>query len=188
MEAPTTTIDQETVSEDASLGEDTNTLYLRHCELNYVKVKDLNQYFTLKTLGVEPFYLYRNTAQNFMGKLHGSIEKAIALTQELEAGEKIPDGSWYEVSISENEDPKSQLRFRLNLVVSVFNGKPYLHLRNYVYLKEQEMWQPTRRGLRLAIDESECNRMKSFMYSKMKNTPLRFPELSAANGQHTPKN
>ena len=170
MEAPAVPINQNNVSEDNSFGAgDDNRLYLRHCEMNYVKQNDRNQYFTLKSLGVEPFHLYRNSAQDFLGKLHCSIAEGKTLAQKLETGEKIPDGSWHEMQISENEDPKSQLRFRLNLVVSVFNGKPYLHLRNYVFLKDKEMWQPTKRGIRLAIEESECERMKTFMDLKMKH-------------------
>ena len=145
-----------------------DTLYLSHCELNYVKQNEINPYFTLKSLGMEPFHLYKSNAQDFLGKLHCSISEGLVLTQKLNEGEKFPDEIWYETLLSENEDPKTNLRFRLMLVVSVFNGKPYLHMRNYVLLEDKNMWQPTKRGVRLAINESECECMKNFMDIKMK--------------------
>lgn len=145
-----------------------DSLYLKHCELKYVRQNDSNQYFTLQSVGMEPFHLYKNGAQEFLGKLYQSLKEAQKLVDKVEGGIKLGDGTWHETLVSENEDSKSQLRFRLNIVVTVFNGKPYLHLRNFVFLKDKQIWHPTKRGVRFAIDPKDCDRMKEFIDLKMK--------------------
>ena len=135
-----------------------DTLYLAHGELNFVKQNGSNMYFTLKTLGMIPFHLYKNSAQEFLGKLNECIRVGQKL---VDSAKKPADGTYHEIVISENLDPKLELRFRLNLVVSVYNGKPYLHLRNFVFIKDQQIWHHTKRGVRLAIDQKEADAMKA---------------------------
>ena len=157
---------QQPQQSDKASSED--SVYLRHCELKYVKQNDSNQYFTLQSVGMEPFHLYKNGAQEFLGKLYQSLKEAQKLVEKIDGGIKLGDGTWHETLVSENEDSKTQLRFRLNIVVTVFNGKPYLHLRNYVFLKDKQIWHPTKRGVRFAIDQKDVDTMKEFIDLKMK--------------------
>jgi len=150
-----------------------DTVYLSHSELTYVKLSEKNRYFTLGCIGMDPFRLYKNVAQQFLGKLSLGLKEAVILEETLKSKSRTPlaDSSYYEAAISDNVDKKTGIRYQLRIVASVFNSKPYLGLRSYVYLADKKMWHPTQRGIRFAIDEAEVNTIRAFINEKLSRQP-----------------
>lgn len=169
MEASQTQIPQEA---DKFKGD---SLFLTYGELNYVRQNDKNTYFDLKALGVEPFRFYKNGAQDFLGKLSSETLPAALKMVEAYLTEKLPDREFSKHVLSEGRDEKSGLRFRVKLVGQVFNGKPSIWVRTYVYLEHENRWQATARGVRLAISQEEVEKMRAFIDAKLRKVKLPQP-------------
>jgi len=156
-----------------------DVLYLTHGELHFVKENEKYQYFNLGALGVEPFRLYKTTAQLFLNKFHQGLKEATKLVQTA-VNQPLEDGCYYEGTISENTDVLTGTKFQSRVVANVYKGIPSLALRSYVYLSEESLWHSTKRGVRLAIDQQEANQIVAFINEKMKpptSTIKRLPTI-----------
>lgn len=152
-----------------------DSMYLSHGELKFVWENDKNQYFELGALGVEPFRLYKTKVHSFLKKLDTDTLPAAERILAASETRQLEDGVFSQVGLDEAVDPKTGLRFRVNLVGQVFNGKPSIYLRSDVFLKDEKVFHPTRRYVRLAICRQEFDAMKLFIDRKLKSVNKSLP-------------
>lgn len=148
-------------------------LYLTHSEIHSVFQKGNPRphvYFNIKTLGISsPFRIYKNKAQELCNALSEALDVGKDLIARADT-ETLQDRDYYNHTLSESSDSLSDARFRLNLVVSSYGNTPYMHLRTYIYLHDEQTWQPTKRAVRFAINDREVHSIKNFIDEKIKST------------------
>lgn len=164
-----------------------DSLYLTYGELKFVKQNDKNIYFDLRSLGIEPFRFYKNGAQDFLGKLSSHTLPAALKMEEAALTRKLDDGEFSEHTLSEGRDEKSGARFRVKLAGQIYNGKPSIYVRTYVFLDHEDRWQATTRGVRLAISQEEADAMRDFIDAKLKKVAKPHPKQFAREKFHPPK-
>ena len=151
-----------------------DSVYLKHGEIKFVRVDDKNFYFSLGALGMDPFRFYKGQAQDFLRKLNSGMQEGLNLVSVMSDqavtstsdSEDYKDGVVYDGILTDNVDPLTNLRFRLRVVTSIFEGKPYLHVRSFVYAADRGEWQTTRRGVRIALEQTEEDLIKDFITEK----------------------
>ena len=165
------------------------SIFLTYGELKYVRESDKDQYFELGALGVDvPFRFYKTSAQMFLGALSNkTLPAAQAMLAAFET-RQLEDGVFSETVLSEGTDTDTGVRFRVNLVGQVYNGRPNIALISEVYLTNEQRFHPTHRQVRLAISQDEFDTMKEFISEKLMR---RLPNKSwtvAKNGAAAPVN
>lgn len=176
---------QEVQHNDASPCFKSNTLYLKHGQIDFVPDARGN-YFSIGAVGVEPFRFYKPKIQQFLGALDQTLEqfqdeiaKAASQGEEGQLVVGLEDKTYCETMLSEDTDTKNQRKFRVMLVASGYNGLPFLNLRNYFFSEDDKVWKPTKRGVRLALGRDEFNLIREFINCKLKPTKPAKQSLSA---------
>jgi len=161
-------------------GED--SLFLTHGELCYVREAasgepegtaaggaEVTQYVTLGAIGVEPFRFYKKGAQEFLARLHRGFKSADKLANYLKTVKaEVANAVVYDSVLQDKVDPKTGVQYQTRLTASVYKGAPMLTVRSYAFLPGEACWQATKRGVRIAIDREEVERIKAFINEKMK--------------------
>jgi len=176
-------------------GED--SLFLTHGEMCYVREAasddepegtaaaagaEATHYVTLGAIGVEPFRFYKKGAQEFLGRLHRGFKSAEKLANYLKTVKgQVANTVLYESILQDKVDPKTDVQYQTRLTASVYKGVPMLDVRSYAFLPGEAYWQATKRGVRIAIDRAEVERIKAFINEKMK------PVKRAASAPSEPK-
>jgi hypothetical protein len=146
----------------------TESLFLTHGELKYVKESETDQYFELGALGVQvPFRFYKNKAQLFLATLSNKTLPAALTYLSAYETRQLEDGTFSETALDESVDPNTGLRYRVNLVGQVFRGKPGIVLRSEVYLDNEKRFHPTCRQVKVAISQEEFENIKQFISEKL---------------------